>query len=708
MQTEGATESDRYTMTISRMTVDKLGVKLYDKVSAVMAELVANAYDADATEVEVIAPMGEYLATKREGVVIDRDYQIEVRDNGAGMTPDEINEFYLFVGGERRNDPKRGDVSKRFGRKVMGRKGVGKLAPFGICEQIEVLSSGGELTSGVDVNGKTTNGYLTAHLILDRKAILSDEAIPYHPKPGHLDGTLRNERGTVLTLSQFSQRQVPKIDDFARQMAQRFGIASRDWRIRLSDLIRTPGDPDCERVVGEFNVERMPGTAIIFASDPLGGHPTVMSPSIELDHELEAGFWYEETFFPVTGWVSYSKESYRDDLMAGVRIYCRGKIAAQTNIFNRGAGFMGEYSVRSYLIGELHANWLDANEDLIQTDRRDILWSSELGEAFEAWGQRLVLAMGRIARNPLKLKTWERFRDVVKIGERVQEAFPLPDQAPIRERALELAKLFGQTTREDELADSDHTERLVQLTLMLAPHVTLDDKLREAADSADSPLAVVAGILMAARVAELYSFGQIADERVRVIARVETLKDEPETLEAAFQDLISQAPWLIDPQWSPITSNQSFTTLRKEFEKYYEQETGEEIQLDNFTDSNKRADFVFSSQDNVLQIIEIKRPMHDLENEEMIRLERYVTQMEAFLSKDTHREFTKAFNSFHVTLVCDGQKLSGVAKRAYQGLVAEGRLTHIDWKTFLLRTRKMHEDFLAEAERQKRDVARAN
>jgi len=32
----------KYQMTISRMTVDKLGVKLYDKVAAVMAELVAN------------------------------------------------------------------------------------------------------------------------------------------------------------------------------------------------------------------------------------------------------------------------------------------------------------------------------------------------------------------------------------------------------------------------------------------------------------------------------------------------------------------------------------------------------------------------------------------------------------------------------------------------------------------------------------------
>lgn len=32
----------RYTMTISRLTIDKLGIKLYDKVSAVLAEFIAN------------------------------------------------------------------------------------------------------------------------------------------------------------------------------------------------------------------------------------------------------------------------------------------------------------------------------------------------------------------------------------------------------------------------------------------------------------------------------------------------------------------------------------------------------------------------------------------------------------------------------------------------------------------------------------------
>src|ERR1017187_10542450 len=140
--------SEKYKMTISRLTVDKLGVKLYDRVSAVIAELIANSYDADATEVIITAPMDEMLARKQQGTLIDQGFSIEVSDNGSGMLVDEkvneVNDFYLKVGAERRSDPRRGDVSKKYGRRVMGRKGVGKLAPFGVCQTIEVISSSGE------------------------------------------------------------------------------------------------------------------------------------------------------------------------------------------------------------------------------------------------------------------------------------------------------------------------------------------------------------------------------------------------------------------------------------------------------------------------------------------------------------------------------------------------------------------------------------
>ena len=90
--------SKKYTMRISRLTIDKLGIQMYDRVSAVLAELIANAYDADAENVKITLPFGTYLARRREGQVEDRGYEIVIEDDGGGMTADEVNDYYLKVG----------------------------------------------------------------------------------------------------------------------------------------------------------------------------------------------------------------------------------------------------------------------------------------------------------------------------------------------------------------------------------------------------------------------------------------------------------------------------------------------------------------------------------------------------------------------------------------------------------------------------------
>jgi hypothetical protein len=531
--------TEKYKMTISRLTVDKLGVKLYDRVSAVIAELVANCYDADATKVEISAPMGELLATKQDGKIIDKGFIIEIKDNGIGMTPTEINNFYLIVGAERRLDSKRGDLSKVHCRKVMGRKGVGKLAPFGVCQEVEIISAGGGKITRKNVHGKEVQGYLTAHLILKRNQILNDTDEPYFPEVGTLDETISINCGTTIKLKIFDHRKVPQIDDFERQLSQKFGLPTKNWKIALLDSTKTPSDPSFSRIVGEFCIDKMEATEIKFEAVPgsKGKNYHAVDSNEHTISDISAGIQFENVFYPITGWIAYSKQPYKDDLMAGVRIYCRGKIAAQTHIFNMKAGFTGEYDIRSYLVGELHADWLDEKEDLIRTDRQDILWSHELGHELEKWGQALVKKIGAMAREPRKKKAWEFFREISKIELRIHEAFPSEDQKAICENTLEIAKAISKTTREDELKEPDYIESIVQLSLLLGPHITLDKKLREAADSQGSPLSTITGILKTARIAELSSFGKIAEDRIRVIRKVEDLKDEPGTLEAAFQKL---------------------------------------------------------------------------------------------------------------------------------------------------------------------------
>src|SRR4051794_1027342 len=100
-------DQDRYTLSLDLNVLNHLGLNLYSNTAAALSEAVANAWDADATEVAIT------LA----------DDEITIKDNGTGMTLTDVNERFLAVGYRRRGDL--GERTDR-GRLVMGRKGIGK------------------------------------------------------------------------------------------------------------------------------------------------------------------------------------------------------------------------------------------------------------------------------------------------------------------------------------------------------------------------------------------------------------------------------------------------------------------------------------------------------------------------------------------------------------------------------------------------------
>ena len=88
-----------YTMTISRNTIDKLGVKLYDRVSDVIAEIISDSYGADAEHVRIRIPAGRSPAARRsDGAVVDQGLAIMVEGDGHGMMPCGANDFHLRIG----------------------------------------------------------------------------------------------------------------------------------------------------------------------------------------------------------------------------------------------------------------------------------------------------------------------------------------------------------------------------------------------------------------------------------------------------------------------------------------------------------------------------------------------------------------------------------------------------------------------------------
>ena len=105
-------ETPRYKMTLSLNVLNHLGLTLYSNIPSVLSEVVANSYDADAENV----------------VITITDTRIVIKDDGNGMSIEDINLKYLLVGYQKR---KQGEsFSPRFLRPVMGRKGIGKLSLF--------------------------------------------------------------------------------------------------------------------------------------------------------------------------------------------------------------------------------------------------------------------------------------------------------------------------------------------------------------------------------------------------------------------------------------------------------------------------------------------------------------------------------------------------------------------------------------------------
>lgn len=652
-----------YHLRISRLTVDKLGVKLYDKASAVVAELIANSYDADAETVTVRLPLGIQLASKAGGKLKDLGYVIDVEDDGHGMTPEEAIDFYLRVGADRRTRKGQdGSRSRNKKRPVMGRKGIGKLAPFGICRRIEVWSAGGP---------KTKHGYAVTHFFMDFDKIVTDDDDAVPLEVGDDDRAWSKKPGTRIRLTMFLAKRVPDLETFLRQLAVRFTFARPDFKILIVDTTNDEAEPV---KVNPLDIPLLPGSKI-----DLSTRPVIADDGSTL---------------PVSGWLGMAKEAYKNEEMMGVRIYARGKIAGVTRDFNQPAGFTGEFAMRSYLVGQVEAEWLDLDQgdDLVRTDRQDILWDSDYGQLLRQWGAELIKEIARISREPRRIRVRDEFLRKSKIEERARERF---GDKQVSRVAIDLAKKFGGFAAEDELNDEVYVEDLSQIILSVAPHQALMEAFHEFSNQVtkgEATIEQMLDIFSKAQLAELASYAQIAAQRVRVIKELEQIIDVSMD-ENQFQSLIASAPWLIEPSWTVITKNQSLKNFKNAFEKFWKKEHGTVVTL-AIDHEVKRPDFTLVSIDGLLHVVEIKKAGHAFDDTDFSRLINYVDAFENFF-RENEETVSEFYRGWRICLVADGEKLKqSNNQHAYKSFLKEDRVKRMSWRDFLMRAKKVHEQFL--------------
>jgi anti-sigma regulatory factor (Ser/Thr protein kinase) len=107
--------------TADSSVLKELGEKLVAKPAIALAELIKNAYDADATEVHVI------INTEKDKIV--------VMDNGHGMTFDEFRNRWMRIG---TREKRKSRLSKNFGRVMTGSKGVGRMSVQFLAKELTI------------------------------------------------------------------------------------------------------------------------------------------------------------------------------------------------------------------------------------------------------------------------------------------------------------------------------------------------------------------------------------------------------------------------------------------------------------------------------------------------------------------------------------------------------------------------------------------
>ena len=297
------------------------------------------------------------------------------------------------------------------------------------------------------------------------------------------------------------------------------------------------------------------------------------------------------------------------------------------------------------------------------------------------------------------------FLEASGLEAKAKDRFPDKD---IVSTALEFGKQIGRFAAEDELNDQEYVDGLTEVVLSVAPHKALMDAFEafnQEVFGQESGIDSLLDLFSKTRIAEMASYAQIAYERVRAIRKLENVLEEGGA-EDVLQRIVAEAPWLIDPTWTPITANQSLKLFARKFAAFFKHLRGEEVTF-SIDYSCKRPDFTLVNLGQKLHIVEIKAVGKYFDSKDWDRLHNY---LEAF--RDLFKENPNLALNFPegwvVDLVCDGVSIADRDKKlAYENWQnAKGRIVRISWTDFLARAVRANETFLDAEDRVREEEKR--
>ena len=623
----GVASKPPYTMRFDVGTIKHLGLQMYSTLPPVIGELVANGWDANATRVDITIPDAPMDFDKSEVVI---------SDNGIGMSDDDIRSKYVVTGRDRREEEGSDETPAPLKRRVMGRKGIGKFSSFGIAREIEIESVKGGETSRLIMNYD------------DMLAKAANRSIKFAALPP--TGTVN--KGTRITLrkfTKFNRRRIP-IGRLRKGLARRFSIigAQDSFEVAINNSPISPEERDLKSLLAK----------------DADGKPYIWNYDDVTVREGED--------WTVAGWIGALDRTTPnlDGIDRGIALMARGKLVQEPFVFE---AVVGQQYALSYIIGELHVEFVDAAEDTIGTNRNALVWDTEANAALKEWGQREV---NRIAREWARKRS-EDNRRMLEQNELYQD-FKKKATDTGNRRALRLAdQLVRQSIEKNPTASIEELQPIIQMSL---DFLEFDAFLEIASELVEADLYNISTIMNLFRewqVVEAKEMARVTDGRITTIEKLQNLIDQDALEVPTLHNFLREFPWVIDPRWSMVDDEVWFSKLLRE--RFPEPA--------DLPEGDRRIDFLCVREGTNLVVVEIKRPGLKASIKQLDQIEEQVNFARDYISKTTDPELQyktatgyllcgNLVDTFNVRGKKENLANAGIYVRLYSDLLSTAQRVH--------------------------------
>lgn len=550
----GATmaKTRRFHMQFEPMTIEHLGLRLYSTLPPVLAELVSNAFDAESPKVEVFFPTDPITPTT----------EVVIRDYGHGMSADELEDEYLPIGRNRRGPDSRTVKSKHGRRTVTGRKGLGKLSSFGIAEEMEIRSIRESDAWTLRLNYEEMKRWALHH-----------PGAPYEPTVvAERTGRTNEPDGVELRLRKLRRTRRIDEDGVRHGLAYRLDMIGGSFQVLINGVPIKPGDRarrgDCDQ-------------SWDLAKTPVGN--TL------------------ETRDVVQGWIGFVPGASQTG--RGVDIFAHGKAAELASFFNYSTTHA--QFARAHLVGEVHADFLDGDEDLIATARNSVVWEAPAAQALQVWGQGLL----RWA-----FEQWLAERRKAKEEEITREAgfdIWLESRQPSEQKA---AKRMLRILAEDENLDPASAKPLLEIVKASVETIAFQD-LIDTIEAEKASAVTLLRLFAEWRVIEAREHLRLADGRLSAIDKLDEFIEEGALEVQQLQPLLVGHLWMLNRSWSEVSIQPKYSKMLRENCK----------EPKGLAEKDRRLDIVgVAGGARHMTVVELKRPEKTLSREDLDQIEKYV------------------------------------------------------------------------------------